>query len=519
MSRFLRTMIGALVGAICVLLWNDVSRPYLIYLFSQVAAEPVVSQSIWITENRQVLAPPKTALDSSLWADAGAYKLRYAKAITANDMKNLLRAVRIGGELEPNNAFWPQMEAILYSASGRRRDATAKWISASKRPKWNDHQPERLHKVVEEIEKAVGHPSSWPLFALTAFRNDNASQLCLRFANSIIENTGFQKRSDLELRYATLVNGTLIRDFGSSISIHAAGADIMELASYPQNMDAYPTNKALILARIHFIDSLRDAGMTDEAEYANRQYQESDARNYYIGTSDPDGDLRQFALVSALIATAPSCLLGISILSSLLWAFGGLMLRYPSLQKSLTLPYAPLIGSIVAIGVYFAFHLWLLTIATVAVFAFATFGPTHERTNPSEDLGPFFRFSIIMIGVLLTAILGVFLMSLTEAAQVSNYVVEAPEEFVTGSIAMVVLGIACLSLLILIAPAWALVRKVRTSWVFAVGLRDLGKGMMLGAALVSVVSCVASVSLDRSLYAKGNALLEKEPLYYMATDG
>lgn len=515
----MRTMIGALLGALCVLLYNGLSRPYVLYLFSQFAASPTVAGSKWITGNRRVLLPPKTPIEASLWADAGAYKMRFSKNTSRKDLTNLLHAIQIGGRLEPSNAFWPQMEAQVLNALGERGRALERWQAASRRPRWNDHQADRLRLVVGELERASGQRSSWPLFALTAFRNDNAAQLCVRFAYMVVQSTGLTKKSDLELRYATLVNGSLIRDFGSSVAIHAAGADIMELASYPPDMEAYPTNKALVLARINFVDALRRAGMPDEAEYVYKQYQENDARNYYIGTADPAGDMKEYAILSVLTATLPSCLLGISLVGAVLWALGGAMLRYPMLQRALTLPYAPAVGVVAALAVYAYLKLWLLAVAVAATFAFATFTPVHERTHPSEDLGPFFRFSIIMIGALLTAILGVFLISLTEASQIANYVIQAPDEFASGSVAMVVLGVSCLMILVLIAPAWAMVRKLRTPWVFAVGLRDLGKGLFLGAALLAVATTPIAVNLDQTLYARGTALLEKEPLYYMATDG
>jgi len=511
-------MIGALLGAIGVLLWNGISRPYSIYLFSQAASRPVVARSRWITENQKVLVPPRTALEASLWADAGAHQIRSNKKPTKADLHNLLEAVQIGGKLEPNNAYWPQMEALFSQMLGNRQDAIKQWIAASKKPKWNDHQADRLHRVVVEIEKSSGHRSSWPLFALTAFKDDNAAQLLLRLANSMVLGTSLTAQKDLKLRFATIVNGCLIRDYGSSIPIFRVGSDMMELASYPPGMEAYPSNKALVLARINLVNKLRESGLTDEAEFVYRQYQENDARNYYIGSVAPETRMRNNAIASVLVATVPSCLLGVSIVSIFIWIAGGLMLRYPVLQRVLTIPYAPIIGVTVAVLIYFYLGLMLLALSAAATFAFATFAPTNERTRPSQDLGPFFRFSIIMVGTMLTAILGVFLISLTEASQISNYIIQAPEEFAAGSIAMVVLAIACLGLLVLIAPAWAIVRKLKTPWVFAIGLRDLGKGLFLGSAMLSVIACPIAVSLDQSLYAKGNALLDKEPLYYMSTD-
>ncbi len=518
MTRFMRTMVGALLGAIGVLLWNNLSRPYSLYLFTQAANQPVVAKSGWLTENQKVLIRPRTALEASLWADAGAHKIRFSKKPTVADLQNLLEAVQIGSQIEPNNAYWTQMEAVFFSALGNRTKALQRWIAASKKPKWNDHQADRMHKVIEEIEQASGHRSSWPLYALTAFKDDNSAQLLLRLATTIVAGTNLNTAADLRIRFATIANGCLIRDYGSSIPIFRVGADMMELASYPSHMESVPSNKALVLARINLVNRLRDSGLTDEAEYVYRQYQENDARNYYIGSVDAPGHLRQNAIASVLIATVPSCLLGVSILSVFIWIAGGLMLRYPILQRVLTLPYAPVIGVTVAALIYFYLHLSLLALSAAATFAFATFAPNQERRRPSEDLGPFFRFSIIMVGVMLTAILGVFFISLTEASQISNYVIQAPEEFAAGSIAMVVLAIACLGLLVLIAPAWAIVRKLKTPWVFAIGLRDLGKGLFVGTALLSVISSPIAVHLDQSLYAKGNALLDKEPLYYMATN-
>lgn len=518
MTRFLRTMIGALIGAVCVLLWNGVSRPYSIYLFSQVFSKPIVSKSAWITENQRVLRPPKSTLEASLWADAGAHQMRFAHKGTNDKLHNLLKALQIGEKLEPSNAFWTQMSAVVYNALGERNKAVEAWLGASRKPKWNDHQADRMLKVVSEIEAATGHRASWPLFALSAFKDDNAAQLILRFAFTVISQTGLEFKSHLNLRYATFVNGCLIRDYGSSVPIYTVGIDIMEMASYPPNMETYPSNRALVLARINLVNNLRKVGLGDQAEYIYKQYQENDARNYYIGSVDPIAAMHKNAALSLLIATIPSSLLGVSLAALFLWLIGGLMLKYPALQKVLMLPYAPIIGATLAILIYAYLKLGLLALSTVATFAFATFAPSQERTRANDDLGPFFRFSIIMIGLLLTAILGTFLISLTEAAQISNYVLLVPEEFSAGSVAMIVLALACLGLLVLIAPAWAIVRKLKTPWVFAVGLRDLGKGLFLGAALLSIVACPIAVNLDQSLYAKGKALLEKEPLYYMSTN-
>ena len=83
-------------------------------------------------------------------------------------------------------------------------------------------------------------------------------------------------------------------------------------------------------------------------------------------------------------------------------------------------------------------------------------------------------------------------------------------DYTGGSGALVGLAGISLGLLLLVAPAWALVRKVSTSWVLSLGLRDLGKGLCLAA----VFAALASMYVDKSLYVKGNRIMQNEPIYY-----
>jgi hypothetical protein len=158
----------------------------------------------------------------------------------------------------------------------------------------------------------------------------------------------------------------------------------------------------------------------------------------------------------------------------------------------------------------------MVALATAATFAFATFAPQHERTHPSEYLGPFFRFTLVVIAVVLTILVSAFCMGITAPGLELHNVIGIPYEYVNGSGVLVGLALVDIGLLFLVAPTWAIVRKLNTPWVFSVGLRDLGKGLCLGTAILAVISGPVSVYSDSRLCVRGIQIIKNEPSYYLS---
>lgn len=514
MSRFLRGYLGALIGSLLVLFAYPASRPAMSLVVTEMGDGPVLRSTKWIPGNRRVLPSPTDPVIAGMWMVEGAGRLRSAEHGRSEDVEKLLVVAEWAGRTEPNNAFWPQAGAAILSALGRRKEAEASWLKASRATNWDDHQTDRLKLVVADLKNHSGAGSSWQVLVAHSLRSLGMAQAIERYARSLVNEHDMATHDDLAVRYATLENGKLMRDGSRSWGILNIGADITEMASYPRNIETDPTRKSLVLARTSFIDALRKAGLLDDVDNVDKAFKSNDGWIYLIRSVDAKERFKQLALASVLTTSVPSALLCVALVAALLWLAGGLLLRRPALQTIFRLPWAPLLGLVSGILIYASLHLALLACAAATMFAFVAFDPERHRTRPSEDLGPFFRFMLVMIAAVLTGLIGALCVGVCSPGIYLLPLLGVTPDYLGGSGALVALSCITLGLLLLVAPAWAIVRKVSTSWVLALGLRDLGKGLFLGAATLSVVCAVAAMYIDDGLNKRGTYILDNEPVYY-----
>lgn len=515
MSRAARACFGAMLGALVTLLWHPVSRPFLLAGFTQWGVSEAARTTPLIAANLRQLPIPKSELDASLWLQAGAERLLERRPPSDQDKENLVRVARNAALREPENAYWRQMEAVFLGTLGRDREARDAWVQAARAARWNDYQSVRLLGVREQIAREQGSRLAWQLAYALRLRSSANAQAIRSFSRQVVAGATLQDPEHLRTRWASVVNARLMRDGSRSIESGQTAAEMMESASHPAGLPVARSHRVLLLARYDLINALAAAGMDEYSSQVNRAYDSNDGWIALTRRVDTQ-EFADFSIVGALAtATVPSALLSVSALGAVLWLLGLAVSRSATVRLLLAPPAAPAIGVFFAVLAYIATGLVLAAIAVVLCFAFLVFTPPSVRTLTPDEMGPLFRFILLMLGMAIAATFGAFAASLSTPACEILFQIGVPPDYYAGSTLFLGLSGIVLGLLLLVSPGWALAQRIATPKVVGVALRDLGQGLCAATLGLAVIVTPASVYADRELNQNLQMLVENEPNYHL----
>ncbi|HVL39152.1 MAG TPA: hypothetical protein VM328_07155 [Fimbriimonadaceae bacterium] len=509
-----RAYLGAVVGALLTLAAHPVSRPYLLGPFLSWGPSAALEQSPWLTGNRFILPQPSTPIAASLWMFEAAGSIWKRENIGKSDLHKLVAVASQAGRDDPDNAFWPLMEAVFQRELGATAQADRAWLRASRMARFNDLQSSRLLAVRQEIAEEQGASQGWQYAAAHAQRSVACAHVLQACARWVLARAS-QNPTGLELRYATVMNGKLIRDGGRSLAVSLIGIEIMEAASYPADFGPEGSQKRLLLARYGLINALNERGMEAEAKRADTAYRNSDAWIAFAMDDEPDQWLGWLRVGALAASSAPGMLLLLGVVGSVLWGAGVLVARGKLLRAAFEPPMAPAVGILLALAVYMTTRLPLASATVVLCFAFLVFTPAHERTKPPTDLGPMFKFTLLLLGLAFALAVAGFGVGASTAGAEMLPLMNVPDEYRGGSTLFLGLAGIVLGLLLLAAPSWALVQRIATPTVVAIALRQFGAMLCLGFLTLAAVATPAAVYADRELIRTLRMLVENEPNYYI----
>lgn len=514
MNSTLRTLLGAACGALLVLLVHPLSRPYLTVCFSKWGPSKASVESPLLAENLAVLPQPQSVVQASLWMEAGARRLQERAPISNENVEALIKVAESANAAEPSNSFWLEMKAVFLAHLRRQAEALEAWQSAAKRQGWNDYQSTRLKAVRDSVAREVGAVQSWQAASLYFRRSLNCANQIERFGRTQINNAPFETSDGLNKRFSTLRNGARLRDGSRSVAVGMYGVSLVELSSFKQRRTFSSTPRKLLVARYGFLDALTAAGMKEEREIANDAFINNEAWLALLLRQDARENMQSMAAVSFLVATAPSALLMSGVAGSLIWGFGKLAGRFSFAMSILRQPLAPFVGLGLAIlGYFFTGHV-LLAITTVASFSFLAFGPQFERKAPPEGLGPLFSFSVGLLALVFTCLVGFFFMGMTPAAYGVLPHLDTTTDYGSGQTLPLGLAAIVLALVILLAPMWSMVQRHNTALVAVFTLKSFGRAVAGVSLAGAIISTPFAVYIDTKLSADTEMALLNEPSYY-----
>ncbi len=225
-----RAILGAASGALITLCVHPVSRPFMLGVTSRASPELL---SRCVDANAAVLPPPTTVSHASLWMQIAAGKVRKHLLLSEKERKSILGIAGAAEIKERNNAFWPEMEAIIYDQGGQTAQTIDAWNRASTKTNWNDHQTNRLLAARMLIAQVTGVKQAWQLAYLYYSRSDDFAICLERVARTILATAENDTAPGLTLRMATIRNGELLRAHAQSSKTSIMAMNIIDLATYP----------------------------------------------------------------------------------------------------------------------------------------------------------------------------------------------------------------------------------------------------------------------------------------------
>jgi len=513
MNRLRRIGIGALIGAILTLALHPISRRYVLTPFTEIGRSQAMGQTLWLPRNLNVLPVPRDTLIASVWMQTGAEILVAGRTISPGDLDRLIEVAEASAKGDPDNAFWPQIDAVFLLKAGKKERAIQQWLRASHATQWNDYQSHRLQRVKEDLQPVDGGPMAWHA-AAAYFQRSTAGTRAFEWMLRSFFKLQLSGPDELQLRIATLRNGRLIREGARSVIVGDYGANMIEVAAQPLQLRPKQTPKEQILARYDFVASVRPFGerIVEEVDDA---YRTNDAWFALAVPTQAQESAKGYSAAAILLACIPGILLGIAIVGLVLRGIVFLFEEMPKSQALLQPPIAPILGIFAGIALYMQTGLALAAIAVAMCFGFLAYEPARVRKHRPERLGAGFSVAVTSLSVLFAILIGGFWLGMSAPCQEILPNLPVPVDAFGGNTLLLSLAALVLSLLLLAAPGWAIVERVPTPFATVVTLREFSRRLFWGAIIASVIATPLAVYLDNQVQESMTVLLTNEPARYL----
>lgn len=515
MSPSSRIALGALLGAIVTLLFHPVSNGIVSMCFVHTGPSEALSRSPWLHSNLDVLPYPDDLIVASLYMEVGAERFNRHLPVPASSLRTLIQVSEAAAAQDTENAFWLQMVAYFRLEAGDLGGAREAWLQASSRLTWNDYQSSRLLQVRGDLEREFGRNYAWYNSRLIASRSVACANAIERFASQITANAGFSKPEDLRIRYASILNGKLLRDGSRSIPVGLNGVNMVEFCTYPNRNMIEATPRILLVSRNSFVNALERENMKQEAQAVSKIFYENEGWLAETGKDRPAEQNWWRGLWASIAVSGPSAFLVCSILGGLLWMSGRLCEGSESTSFLLRTPVAPITGIAAATAAYATTGQAMFALTVVLSLSFVAFGPDKSRNHVPESFGALFQFLIWVLGTVFCLLSTAFIGGLATPIVESLGILGIPREYYAGG--SVPLGLAgiTLCLVLVIAPFWSYALRLSTPKVAYRAIGKFGKVVAITGVILGVVSVPFASAIDRQLESETSMILQNEPNFYL----
>lgn len=511
MSPGRRAFLGALLGALIVLLAHPVTRPYLATGLSSFGRHPAIDSAELGLAYDALPTTIATEVDASIWIHAGAIGLQERRQAPKSDIEKLLSVCLQASKVDKGNAFWLHMASTFALALDRPIEATEYWRQASIGLRWNDYQSKRLSEIAEAVSGSGG--PSWRWAALFPSRSVAAAELIESTSKALVRSS-FGSSNELRMRYSVLASGRLIRNGSRSLQVSAIGERMIEYASIPETLISGNTPRRLLLARLEFLSKLRGDKLLDESQQAENAFLENEAWMAMTSREDAIETFKTLAAFSLACSTLGGFLLLTALLGSLILLLGK-HLNNEGLGRLLASPLPHVAGVAAGLLIYFLTKLPLAAISVALAFAFLGFGPASQRSRPPKDFGPFFGFVALLLSALIFFVFTAFLLGLSCPGLHVGPIVGVPKEYFGGSPLLLGLFLIALSLIFLVCPSWGIAQRVPTELVLKRILERIGMNLAVFGFTAAVICTPIAAYCDIRVGASLEQLVANEPIYFI----
>ncbi|MBS1718025.1 MAG: hypothetical protein JSS72_09880 [Armatimonadetes bacterium] len=511
MKAWKRVLIGVAFGGLLPLLFHPASRNY----FDAIWRPRNAYSSIRLpADNSGHMDPgqPNTVDDASLWALIAMERLE-SEGLSPDEIKTTLAVISAAEKRDMENGYWPQIEAVLYWSDRQQKKALEKWQRAATCLRWNDGQSTMLIQAADKLAKRTGARQSWQLARVYFGRSVAAVDLIESFAERrVLDGVYPTETATLRMRYLTLLNGNLIRQFGRSYAISNRGAEIVRRACQPNRLPLDTTPRQYLTYSLQFFNDLRLAGLREESVSAKQKYDETESWQALIG-GEIGSEPRNLAYLSVVYATLPGALALGGLFGGLLWLLGTWIRRTPIGETWFESPYIFFLAAVTGVICWLFTGVIEASISIPLCLAFLAIRPRKVRSRPSYEFGPTFIVTMYVLGLLVLIFQSVYWILLSPAAVQVLPHLDWNEEAI-GSSAFMGIAAMILALAILSCPWFAYTNRTRPSQVFAGAMIQLGSFVFTIGIMLAIIFGGICIYKDRDLQVTLAEIVQNEPQHY-----
>ncbi len=394
-----RAWLGACLGALLVILLHPAAGPWIRYGLWDRGPSAFLADSPVLAENLATLPDPTGPKEAALWVQTGAGRIRSGEALSTDEKLLLAEVCLSAGTQEPNNAFWPQGEALFQAALGNDEAARRAWERASRCSLYNDHQTPKVRDVLTGLRAESGSEMGWHGYAAREVRQSAAAHETYMLGRALLGQS-----ATLEDRITAFRNGILLRDGAKSVGNGWHGLQLAEAAAIGPTT-IRDSRRTETRQRLSFITELADSGRAAEASLARNRLAQSEAWMALASPPIAEKRLRRLVAGSLLPPILPGALLLLAVASGFLGLAAALSLKHKEKvvpPAAWTTIFAVVLGVVVfGLTQEVAAALWLtLTVAALGIPLRPAVPGTAKKFTLSWTIGTTFLLIGCCIAVL-----------------------------------------------------------------------------------------------------------------------
>jgi len=466
---------------------------------------------------------PQSIADAALWMQIACKKLEMGTDLSAPELRSLVGISDYmstyspaGSTSELSNAFWPQMSAVFLDRLGDAKGARARWLDASNRLVWKDYQASRLLDDDNQMTSLDG-AAAWHLASVYYQRDFSIGPILLQYTEKLLKGVGEKSKEDVTLRNECLKNAGLIAVNARSIQMLRYARQMGDLASMPPGDVALRDPASVSKARGEFYASLVKLGYDQEATTASMIYSEMDSHAVMTTSFKPADNAARWSALSVATASLPGALILLTLVGAITLFLGMLVDRYALNNITFSWPVTAIV-SVLLCAASFALSRSIL-VSFVTLLCALCLGATtkSERKKLPPDVGIVTGWLVaIMSTLFFLTIFGYLFESGTPGRILLPHILaHTPIVRVPEPSLFIGLSVLIVSVMILVAPMWAAVRRVPTPFAAGLVFRTFGRTLLtmgLAGIVVLVPLCIYGDYQARNTLGE---LVGNEPYHYV----
>lgn len=508
-----RAFLGALIGALLFIAIHPLTRAWLLDSFTSTSTlEDALVQSALIPSDP--LPKPNEPKAAALWCEIFASKVLGGKNLDKKEIASVRQVATLMSKNDADNALWMQVLSIVQWQEGATQDSIKTWKRSAGYRRWSDYQTPRLNLASSLIFRGRYQQMAWIYGWLYTQRTKALSTLVRRHSSLLLDYSEAQPVAQkLQIKFASLINGSLIRDGAQSVATGKIGAIMVEESCHPAKLRKATTPAKLITAQYDFIGEMRKVGLGSEALEAERIFGDNDGWLALIPSAQEASEFQSLARESVILSAVPGGMILATLFGGVLWFIGAVMLRVDVIYTAHRQTILVAVGVLFAGLSYFISKDPMTALVVASAFAFCLLNPKNLRKARLSDLGPMYSF-VRLIFIPLTSCL-FWMYGVSMHPGYGLYVERFPWEF--NSLIAASPNLICLTvaLFISVGPLWAFAKRIPSLWVLGLGLRWVGRVIFLGNILLVSVYIPFAVGQNRYLQKQLSQMMQNEPIHYI----